>query len=165
MTVRKRSPRRPPTQSVAAGMTAFANVAAGAIDPPDTVKLRAGDLPYWALIMRGRARDEWTETDLQHASNLAGCMADIERIKADIEGEGDTVLNVRGTMVVNPKHMLLETLTRRNVYLTRLLHLHPAVVAGNPADIQKHRAADRAVRKTAEEMEDDDLLAQPSRLQ
>lgn len=165
MTVRKKPHRRAASTSVAGALASFAAVAAGAIQPPKTVTLRKGERPYWDLLMRGRTRDEWTETDLQHAGNLAACMADIERVKGDLETEGDTVVNARGTSVVNPKHTLLEVLTRRTVYLSRLLHLHAGILPVKLSELGDRRAAEESARRTADEMDDDDLLAKPSRLQ
>lgn len=114
--------------------------------------------------MRARARDEWSEIDFQHAANFAACMADIERIKHELVADGDTVANTRGTLIVNPKHHLLETLTKRMVYLTRLLQLHASVLQGNLGEMPARRAVEAEARKTAAEMrDDDDLLATPSR--
>lgn len=163
MTAKVKRPRRARSDSVSNDLSAFAT-AAGLIEPPPTVKLRDGERPFWDLLMRARARDEWSEVDFQHAANFAACMADIERIKHDLKKEGDTVANTRGTLIVNPKHQLLETLTRRMVYLTRLLQLQASVLQGNLGEMSARRAVETEARKTAAEMhDDDDLLATPSR--
>ena len=41
------------------------------IDPPAHVRLRDGDRPFWDGIVRARARDEWCESDLVVAAQLA----------------------------------------------------------------------------------------------
>lgn len=167
MTARKTAARRDQANSVPGQMRAMQNAAAGEIKAPGTVNLRPADGEFWSLIIRARAREEWSETDLQHAANLARCFADIERVQQALEIDGDTVANTRGTLIVNPKHQLLEMLTRRSVYLSRLLHIHAGVVMGNPADLGNIRRSENAARETAHSLahNDDDLLATPSRYQ
>lgn len=95
-----------------------------------------------------------------HAANLARCLHDIERISGEICAEGDVLENARGTPVVNPKHNILETLSRRCVALTRLLHMHAQARIGEPKQVAKARAAVQAAGAVMDEM-DDDLLARP----
>ena len=151
---------------------ALANAYAEDIPPPAAVKLKAADLPIWTSIIRARARDEWSSIDLHHAANLTRCLADIERISAEIAKDGDTYANDRGTRCANPKHAILETLSRRGVALTRLLHLHAQALMPDarkqlPARQaeQEARAARAALtgptRGAGDDM--DDLLATPTR--
>ena len=42
------------------------------------------------------------------------------RLEGEMEGEGDVIENARGTMVMNPKHQVLEMLSRRSMAITRL---------------------------------------------
>lgn len=159
--------------SVDGAVDALQNAYLEDIAPPETVKLRADDLPIWTAIMRARARDEWSDIDLHHAANLTRCLADIERISAELAIEGDTVVNDRGTQCVNRKHDILETLSRRGVSLTRLLHLHAQALMPDarkrlPArqDEQEARAAKAALATHDGAGDDrDDLLATPTRLQ
>jgi hypothetical protein len=135
----------------------------GPVKPPSTVKLRDGDGPFWELVASSRARSEWSQTDLHHGANLARCLADIERISLEIRDEGDTLKNERGTVVMNAKHSLLETLSRRAVALTRLLGLQSALVVGPPTDAVKPRETEVAARAlmAAARLDDDGLLATP----
>ncbi len=73
--------------------------------------------------MQARAATTWNNADLALAANLARTQADISRLSLELENEGDILENARGTPVVNPKHNLLETLTRRAVALSRALHV------------------------------------------
>lgn len=123
--------------------------------------MRSDDLPVWASIVRARARDEWSEVDLHHAANLARCLADVERISAEITKDGDLLTNDRGTQIVNPKHGLLETLSRRSVALTRLLHLHAAALM-RPVDAVAARETERRAREATQDNDDGDLLATPT---
>ena len=150
--------RRPRSDSAAAAVAAMAQ-AAVQIEPPASVKLRDGDRPYWDSIVRARAPSEWSEPDLLHAANLSRCMADIERISTEVAAEGDVIENARGTPITNPKHALLEVLSRRSVALTRLLQMHAQARLGRPEDVAKGRAAVMQARDVVDNM--DDLLARP----
>lgn len=103
--------------------------------------------------MKARARDTWTETDLATAANLARTQADIEKLQAEVETEGFTILAGNGTPIINPKHKLLETLSRRAVALSRVLHVHAEATVGKSEDAAKALANERAVAD-----EDDDLI-------
>jgi hypothetical protein len=135
-------------------------VAALKIEPPAAVRLRDGDRPYWDTIVRARGANEWSEPDLLHAANLARCLHDVERISGEVAAEGDVIENGRGTPVLNPKHSLLEVLSRRSVALTRLLQMHAQARLGRPEDVAKGRAAALQAREVVDGM-DDDLLARP----
>lgn len=145
---------------------ALAAAAQGDIKPPAHVTLRDGDLPYWTAVVRARAREVWTDADLIHAGNLARCMADIERLQTEIGAEGDVIENARGTPVANPKHALLEVLSRRAIAITRLIGV-------NPRGQNSQAARDGAVAKHAEdeakaalaETDDDDLIPRATTLQ
>lgn len=133
------------------------------ITPPVHCKLRPEDMPYWDAIIRARAKASWTVVDLHHAANMARCLCDIERIQHEIEQESDVVENARGTQILNPKHNLLETLTRRSLVLSKHVQVHAVATVGD-ADKQKGKnsAASKA-RVAAEKTKDDDgLLARPS---
>jgi hypothetical protein len=93
--------------------------------------------------------------DLAKAANLARCQADIERISAELNNEGDTVRNERGTQIVNPKHSLLETLTRREIALSRAIHVHAEATVGKSEDAAKVLAAEKNARKVQQDTGDD----------
>lgn len=127
---------------------------------PDHINLRPQDIPYWDSIISARELSSWTLPELDHVANLARCKADIERIQAEIQEEGDTVENRRGTPIVNPKHGLIETLTRRSVALTRLLMVHAQATVGDTSEVKKRNAASKEIREQHLE-NDDDLFARP----
>ena len=139
--------KRTRSDSITAAVKAAQNVARGEIAPPDHVKLRKGDLVFWSAIVRARAYDTWTDVDLVKAANLARCQADIEKISAEISKEGDTVVNERGTIVVNAKHALLETLTRREIALSRAIHVHAEATVGKSEDASKKLKTETKARQ------------------
>lgn len=133
------------------------------IAPPEHVQLRDIDMPFWYALVRARVKDSWNTVDLQHAANLARCQADIERIQQEILIEGDTLTNDRGTVVLNPKHSLLETLSRRSIALSKHIQVHAVATVGESDKQRGKNSAAAKGRKTAEKTKEaDDLLARPS---
>lgn len=150
--------------STATGALVDAMQAAGAQppSPPATVRMRAGDRAVFDSIVALRPAREWTQPELLLAVNLARAFADIERVSGEIEIEGDTVANARGTPTLNPKHTLLETLTRRSVALMRTLHIHAQALVGRPDEAAPKRAAALAAARVVSDAkagDEDDLLA------
>lgn len=148
--------KRKRSDSPEAAVAASQAAALGPLAPPAHVSLRANDLPFWNAIVTARARDTWTESDLTMAATLARCQADIERIQAEVDQEGFTVLNGKGVPVVNPKHKLLETMARRAVSLARVLHVHAEATVGRSRDAGNALTNERQAALPLED--DDDLI-------
>lgn len=146
------------TDTIAGKLSRFAD-AQKTLNPPAHVELRETDWPFWASVVRAREASTWSENDLELAANLARCKADIERLQMEIRAEGDVIENQRGTPIVNPKHALLETLSRRSVALTRLLHIHPEATV-TAKDRAKSATAHREAQHVVGGL-DDDLIARP----
>lgn len=138
--------RRIRSDSVTAAV--IAAQAPAVIEPPEHVQLRDGDRPFWDAVVRARPATTWNVSDLEHAANLARCKADIERLQTEITEEGDIIENGKGTMVVNPRHTLLEVLSRRAVALSRMLHVHAEATCGK-SEQQPKRAAPEIEAKAA----------------
>ena len=153
-------PRRQPATSVKAMIGAMQNASMPPLDPPAHCKLRDGDRPFWDGIVRARARDDWTECDLVVAAQLARTQYDIETEQVALQDEGTTLLNARGTQVMNPRVTVLEGLARREMALMRALRL-AGTPAGTPRDEANARKVERQARKVHEEISDDEdnLLA------
>lgn len=150
--------KRNRADSADSAVKAMLNAAKGDLQPPEHVKLREGDGPFWADVVRARARDEWTETDLVVAAQLARCLHDIETEQAQLDVEGTVVKNDRGTLVANPRVSVLEQFARREMALMRTLRMGGRV-AGDARDESGKRKVERQSRKVREELEDDELLA------
>lgn len=110
------------------------------INPPAHVSLRESDRPFWEAIISARASTSWNDADLVHAARLARCHSDIERLQDEIEEDEE--------MMANPKHRLLETLMKRSVYLSRMLHVHAEATQGESRE-QAKRAAPEQDAKAA----------------
>ncbi|ARP85770.1 TerS protein [Bordetella genomosp. 9] len=146
----KSTPRRKRSDSTAAAIEAAQAAALGPLQPPAHVTLRPQDWPFWNAVVTARARNTWTETDLAHAANLARCQADVERLQDEVFKEGDVIDGA-----LNPKHKLIETLSRRAVSLARMLHVHAEAVVGRSRDAGNALALERAA---AGQDHDDDLI-------
>ena len=150
--------KRNRSDSAASAVKAMFNAAKRDIEPPAHVNLRNGDLVFWDGVVRARARDEWTETDLVVAAQLARCLADIEKEQVQLDTEGTVIPNDKGTLVVNPRVSVLEQFARREMALMRTLRMGGRV-AGAARDLAPARKIERQSRKLREELEDDELLA------
>lgn len=140
--------KRRRSDSAAAAVAAAQAVALGPLDPPEQVTLRPGDRPFWDAIMKARARDTWTEIDLISAATLARTQADIETLQAQLDEAGYIVEGK-----ANPLAAIVETLSRRTVSLSRVLHVHAQATVGRSADAAKALANERAAAD-----EQDDLI-------
>jgi hypothetical protein len=136
------------TQAVAATQAAIA----GTIQPPEHVYLRERDWPYWEAIVQARAADTWNDADLALAANLARCQSDIDRLQKELDDTGDILNNAKGTPVVNPRHALLETLSRRVVALSRVVHVHAEATKGRSRDGGNKTNEERGKRAAVEAM-------------
>ena len=125
----KTTSKRNRSDSAAAAVRAAQAAALGPMDPPAHVALREGDRPVWDAIVTSRARDTWTLIDLCTAGNLARAQADIEFLQKVLDENG-YVLDGK----VSPVAVLVETLTRRTVALSRALHVHAQATVGRSAD-------------------------------
>lgn len=144
--------------SAESAVKAMVNAAKGDLQPPAHVKLRDGDEPFWAAVVRARARDEWSEADLVVAAQLARCLHDIETEQVQLDIEGTVMKNDRGTLVANPRVSVLEQFARREMALMRTLRMGGRI-AGDARDESGKRKIERTARKVREELEDDGLLA------
>lgn len=134
---------------------------AKAILPPECEPLQVDDLPYWEALVRARAKAEWTDENRIVAAKLARAMADEKRIVLELRKEGDLMENGRGTMVINPKHALVEQLARRVMAWRKALALDARGADGRVSDIAKRRDQAQAIEADSP-FADDDLLARPS---
>jgi hypothetical protein len=150
--------KRTRADSAASAVKAMVDAAKGDIQPPAHLKLREGDDVFWRDVVRARARDEWTDFDLNIALQLARCLHDIEREQQALDAEGTVIPNDRGTMVVNARVSVLEQFARREMALTRTLRMGGRV-AGDTRDQAGARKIERQSKKLRAELEEDDLLA------
>ena len=150
-------PRQQKSDTIAGLIDAMANAAAPPPEPPAHVRLRDGDRPFWEGVIRARARDEWTESDLVVGAQLARCQADIEREQLALDAEGSTVENQRGTMVANPRFTVLQQLAQREMALMRALRMGGRVM-GETDKLGVRRGLQRQAERALESVADEDEL-------
>lgn len=152
------------SDSAAAAIDAAKAAAKPALRPPAHVQLSADAEPYFADIVRARARSEWNEHQLTIAAQMAECMAEQEEVRAAIALEGWTVMNAKGTTVANPMVSIGEQLARRQMALGRSLQMTGRALGDPRAPIGK-RQSEKTARELAGEVagegaeEGDGLLA------
>ena len=151
--------RRQRIDTVKGAISAMNAATAAPLEPPAHIKLRKQDKPFWVSIVSARARERWNDADLEIACNLARCKADIETQQKEITKEGDIVINERGTPIVNPRHNLMETLSRRSVALSRMLQVHAEATQGKSREqVKTNKAQEQAKAAIAQH---DELIARP----
>lgn len=150
--------QRTPSNTTSNLLNAMVDAAAGVPEPPEHVRLRDGDRPFWDGVLCARARDEWTEADLVVAAQLARCQADIEKQQGELDAETCVIENARGSMVMNPRVSVMEQLARREMALMRTLRMGGRV-AGDSRDEAGRRKIQRQSAQLRDEIEDEELLA------
>jgi hypothetical protein len=142
----------------AAGVVATAAAAARDLTPPNHLKLRRGDAPFWDAVIGERAKSEWTEADLAVAANLARAMADAERIAGHPVDKGGNI----NTATLIATIELSDKLARRIVTLRRALGIDNRAKNGEQRDVEKRRAHAMGIEAAVADFDDDDLIAGPS---
>lgn len=151
-------PKRAPSNSAQSSVAAMINAAKPLPQPPSFVRLTPDHMKFWPAIVRARARDEWADVDLIAAAQLARCMHEIEVEAEALRVEGSVIENARGTQIMNPRHSVLEQLSRRQLALMRSMKIAGATVGPAKEDLLKMRRAERDAEAVREELEED-LLA------
>ena len=139
--------RQKRTDSASGAVDVMKNAIAGVFSPPTEAKLTKEDIVYWNAIVRARARDEWTENELQVAAQLARTRKQIQDNEDLLVHEGPVLINDRGTQIANPRFSVIEQLTRRQVMLMRSLQVNATASAGRAGDVAPKRAAEKAARE------------------
>ena len=116
--------RRSDKNSTSAALAGFQ----GVIDPiplPEGVTLRSDDEQViWNQFTRARNREDWRDMDLILLAKVVRMEADIRNIQADIDIQGVTVENKRGTVIPNPLLAVVDTLERRQLAVIRSMSLN-----------------------------------------
>ena len=123
--------------------------ASDVIAAPAGVVLRDCDAPFWKAVTEARPRATWTDVDLAHAATLARTLADIEKLQGHIDKNGYTFGDS-----VNPAFKVLETLSRRAMALSRMIHVHTLATVGRSGDAAGLAEMERQART----QEHDDLI-------
>ncbi len=142
--------------TVAGNQEAFAN-ATKVIKPPK--ELNDKELFYWEYIVEARPINDWTRIDLMHAWNLAKLMSLQEDTYNDLDSEGRTIKNDRGTPIDNPAISRLDKLTRLVLAASAKLKIHAEATVGESRDMAKRSTSQRRAKAKIEKA--DNLIARP----
>lgn len=133
------------------------------LHPPSHVVISHEARPFWDSIVIARARNTWNDSDLEQAAILAKIKCDIERLCHEISVEGDMIdLGLRG-MVINPKHDLIDRLSRRCLAISRALHIDATATQGRSRDTGEKTKREQDMRDKFPK--EDDLISRPSVVQ
>ena len=105
------------SDSATAAVQAAQDAAQIPLEPPAHVTLPDAARPFWAALVRNRARHKWNEADLGNAAILAITQMQVHELIGDME-----------------QAALVDKLTRRIMSLSRLLHVHPEATQGRAQD-------------------------------
>src|SRR5699024_832650 len=89
------------------------------LDPPTHCELHAGAEEFYNAIIDSRAASMWNDVDLSRAVTLANYQLLIRDNTSKMLEEGETMLNERGTMIMNPRFNVVNTLTRLEISLSK----------------------------------------------
>ena len=126
--------KTPKTNTRNGERNAMQNAIAGGVKIPAYLSVDEAIIGYLNGIIRCRAFDTWNDCDLFKAVHMAHAQFDIARLQAEIRTEGDIVKSAYGSPMVNPKHNILETLSRRELALSRALQVHTSATMGRGRD-------------------------------
>jgi len=136
-------------------------IAMGFPAPPADLDLRGQELVFWDRIVRARMPQQWVDFDLVHAANLARTWADMETERNALSLEGTLIRGSQG-QYVNPRHKVIEMLSKRALMLTRVLQLHAVVQVGQADEnVQSKTEAAHVGHVLTSPKREDDFLARP----
>ncbi len=131
-------------------------------NPPDSVEMDDDARVVFDDIVRARDFTAWTQVDLYHAANLAICLSEIESERRVLRQEGHVIENGKGNPVQNPRHQVIEVLSRRSVALSRMLHVHPEATQGESRHQKERNSKGReTAQKVSDQVDDSDGLIAP----
>lgn len=142
---------------------ALRHALAGTVHPPAHVKLRKCELPFWKSIVDARAAQLWKDSDLELAAHLARDKYLLEKYRKDMEHEPLMKETRTGRTYRNPKLELIETISRRIMSMSRMLHVHAQTTVGRPADGAKKLDAEQEAKRKSQRVYDDGLIPFPRR--
>ena len=152
MATRKRTLKN----SVAGALETFQSAQDVLVSP---LKLNDREAEFFDSITGSREVSTWTPSDLYNAAALSKVRRRIEEINNELDLEGVTLINERGTPISNPAFAALTQLMSQMAMLTSLLGLSSAARGLGDAPQQKRNVADARARAIIEKASEDDLLA------
>ena len=108
---------------------------------------------YFELYTSTRPSFEWSRGDLIRLTQLSQRMAEIDYITGQIKAEGLTVINQRGTPVVNPLVSARDQLERTAIAMEKSLSIYAPVSGGAKANMfEQNKEIDRLEKKKGSDL-------------
>jgi hypothetical protein len=152
MAARKRS-----LSNSVAGLIESAQAIGKALESPITLNVH--EYKIFVDVVDHREAASWTRNDLRIAANLAKNYRRMEELNFNIDKDGYTSINDRGTRVGNPEVNILLQVTSTVAMLNKMLGLSASQKGLSDLNQDKRNVADRAAKEAIKgAMSSDDLI-------
>ncbi len=142
--------------SVAGALETFQSVNDVLVSP---LNLSEREMVFFESITQSRELSTWSKVDLYNAATLAKVQRRIEEMNNQLDLEGCTLVNERGTQISNPAFSSLTQLMSQSAMLNRLLGISSSQRGLAAAPQKKRNEADAHARAIIEKASGEDLLA------
>ncbi len=142
--------------SVAGALETFQSVNDVLVSP---LNLSEREMVFFESITQSRELSTWSKVDLYNAATLAKVQRRIEEMNNQLDLEGCTLVNERGTQISNPAFSSLTQLMSQSAMLNRLLGISSSQRGLAAAPQKKRNEADARARAIIEKASGEDLLA------
>jgi phage terminase small subunit len=123
-----------------------------------TADLTADEMIHFDRVIKSREASTWLPHDLSIATDLAKTMRRFKQLQEQLDAEGLTMVNPRGTLVAHPLLSASMTMSSTIQALSRTLGLSaPQRGLGDPSQA-KRNVADIDARKVIERASEEGLL-------
>jgi len=112
---------------------------------PSPWPLSAAQKPIWDEVLSRRARDEWKPIDMRFAWELSDVLVRLHEEDARLRKEGTVVDGAAGPKV-NPREMVVRSLSKRAREIATHLRVHPASEVREPTMVTAGRNAEKEAR-------------------
>lgn len=158
MTAKKTVKSKDPTQKALGALKAMLNPESVIAPPEDFDEDHAA---MWNELIASKPHESWRPADRFMLRLLVKSYQDILRLDIQVKKDGETILNQRGTPVMNPDVTARNAITQQYIALSTKLRLGATArdndEEGNAGRNQAQKSAKKAARTLADD--DDDLLA------
>jgi phage terminase small subunit len=124
-----------------------------------TQELNARAFEHFGRIISSRERATWSKNDLYLATQLALMYVRVEDVANSLDLEGTTLVNARGTAVMNPAFTALMQSVNVVQSLTKTLGLSAPQRGLNSREQRNRNSADAQALDVLNRIADQDLLA------
>ena len=144
----EKKPRKQRSDSAAAAIRAAQNAVAPPLQPPMLKQLSESELVLFGDIMLCRARDDWKESDLYFAADLARCLFDLDKEQQKLRDEDSVIELNSGARIENPRIKIISRYRSEAAALARTLQIGGRTIT-DARTLEKARALEQRARETA----------------